>query len=159
MSKIAATEEQRFQVAASPEKAYAFFSQLEQLRGAMAGVERCEVLPDGHVHWVLKEQAGQGIRFQPDFVVAYQGNATDHVCCRSVKGNMGNDWDVWIQPRSDGSDIRYRETVEADLPITALMALLIKPLVVKELRRDVGLFLDRVREHLANGPNTPLENR
>ncbi len=149
MTKIAATEEQVFPVEASPAEIHAFFSQLDTLQKCMGGVERCEVLPDGRVHWVLEEKVGKGIRFQPDFVVAYDGNGSDHVCCRSVSGNMGNDWDVWIKPTASGSEVHYRETVEADLPITALLACLIRPLVVKELRRDVNGFLERVREHLA----------
>jgi len=151
MTKIAAIEEQVFEVAASPDEAYAFFSQLETLREATEGVECCEVLPGGRVHWVLEEKIGKGIRFQPDYIVAYDGNGTDHVCCRTVAGNMGNDWDVWIKPVPRGSEIRYRETVEADLPITALLACLIRPLVVRELRGDVNRFLDRARERLTRG--------
>jgi uncharacterized membrane protein len=150
MARIAAVEEKVFQVGASAETVYAFFSQVERLRQVMDGVERCEVLGDGRVHWVLEEKTGQGIRFQPDYVVAYEGNDTDHVQCRSLAGNMKNDWDVWIKPTPGGSQVSYRETVEADLPITALLALLIKPLVVKELRNDVNRFLDRVRQRLAN---------
>jgi carbon monoxide dehydrogenase subunit G len=149
VTKIAATEEKVFKVAASPEEVYTFFSELETLREAMTGVESCEVLPEGLVHWVLKEQVGKGIRFQPNYVVTYDGNGTDHVRCRSVAGNMDNDWDAWIKPVAEGSEIRYRETVAADLPITALLACLIKPMVVKELRRDVNTFLDRVRERLS----------
>jgi carbon monoxide dehydrogenase subunit G len=149
VTKIAATEEQVFQVAASPQEVYAFFSDVETLCATMTGVERYEVLPGGKVHWVLKEQAGQGIRFQPDYVVAYEGNGTDHVRCRSVEGNMKNDWDARIKPVRGGSEIHYREMVEADLPITRLLAMLIKPLVVKELRGEVSRFLDRVRERLA----------
>jgi uncharacterized membrane protein len=150
VTKIAATEEKVFRVAAGPEEVYAFFSQLETLREAMTGVECCDVLPEGLVHWVLKEQVGKGIRFQPNYVVTYEGNGVDHVCCRSVSGNMDNDWDAWITPTADGSEIRYREMVAADLPITALLACLIKPLVVKELRQDVNTFLARVRERLSS---------
>ena len=68
---------------------------------------------------------------------------------------MGNDGDVWIKPLPDGrSEIHYRESVEPDLPITPLMARLIKPLVARELRREIVHFLDRVRDHLSNS-NTP----
>ncbi len=102
MSKIATTEERQLEVAASPAEVYAFFSRLESLSEVMEGVERFEALPEGQVRWVLEEKVGQGIRFQPDYVVAYEGNGTDHVACRSVEGNMANDWDVWIKPGPPG---------------------------------------------------------
>jgi carbon monoxide dehydrogenase subunit G len=150
MAQIAATEEQVFNVPASPERVYAFFTALDQLRAATPGVERCEQLPDGRVRWVLEEKVDKGIRFRADYVVTYDGNGTDHARCRSVAGNMANDWDAWIKPAPGGSEVRYRETVAPDLPITAGLALLIRPLVARELRKDVNRFLDRVRERLAS---------
>jgi carbon monoxide dehydrogenase subunit G len=148
VTRIVATLEQTFQVGASPQKAYTFFSMLEKLRAATPGVERCEVFPEGRVHWVLEARVDKGIRFQPDFVVAYEGNGVDHVRCRFIEGNMADDWEAWIKPSPGGSEILYRETVAPDLPITAALALLIKPLIAKELRKDVTRFLDRVREEL-----------
>ena len=150
MTRIAATEEQVFNVAASPDRVYAFFADLDKVREITPGVERCERLTDGRVRWVLEEKIDKGIRFQADFVVAYDGNGTDHVHCRFVEGNMVNHWDAWIKPIAGGSEICYRETVAPELPITPVLALLIKPLVARELRNGVGRFLDRVREVLAN---------
>ena len=150
MTIIAATEEQVFNVAASPDRVYAFFSNVEKVREITPGVERCERLPDGRVRWVLEEKIDKGIRFQADFVVAYGGNGTDHVHCRFVEGNMVNQWDAWITPVPGGTEVRYRETVAPELPITPVLALLIKPLVARELRNGVNRFLDRVREVLAN---------
>lgn len=150
MAKITANEEQVFHVAASPDRVYAFFTDLDKIRDITPGVERCERLPDGRVRWVLEEKVDKGIRFQADFVVTYDGNGTDHVLCRFVDGNMVNDWDAWIKPIPGGTEIRYRETVAPELPITPVLALLIKPLVARELRNGVNRFLDRVREVLAN---------
>src|SRR5262245_3434494 len=150
MAKIAATEERVFQVPTTPERVYAFFTDLDQVREITPGVERCERLADGRVRWVLLEKVDKGIRFQADFVVAYDGNGTNHVRCRFVEGNMVNDWDAWITAVPGGAEVRYRETVAPELPITPVLALLIKPLVAKELRNGVNRFLDRVCEVLAN---------
>jgi hypothetical protein len=100
---------------------------------------------------VLGEKVDQGIRFRPDYVVAYDGDGVEHVRWRAVDGNMRNDGDVWIKPLPDGrSEIHYRESVEPELPITPLMARLIKPLVARELRREIVHFLERVRDLLSN---------
>lgn len=151
MFKISATEEHIFAVPADPEEVYAFFSEPQRLSRAMASVELCELLPDRKVRWVLEEKVDQGIRFRADYVVAFDGDGSGHVSWRSVEGNMRNDADVWIRPMpGGGSEIQYRESVEPDLPITPLMARLLKPLVARELRDEIRCFLDRVREQLSN---------
>lgn len=153
MARISASEEQVLRVQAGPERVYAFFSQPEELSRAMTSVERCERLPDGRVRWVLAEKVDKGIRFQADYVVTYDGDGAAHVGWQSVAGNMGNDGDVWIRGLpGGGSEIRYRERVEPDLPITPLMAGLIKPLVARELRGEIHQFLERVRDHFGAEP-------
>jgi len=150
MTKIAATEEQTFQVPASPEKVYAFFSQPEQVRQAMVGLEKCEFRSQNTVRWVLSEKVDQGIRFQADYVVTYEGDGAGNVRWHSIEGNMGGDGEVQIRPLVDGgTEVYYRETVEPDLPITSLMSRLLKPLVSRELRSDVNQFLERAREQLS----------
>ena len=151
MAKIAATEERVLNVQASLEKTYAFFSQAEQFRHAVAGVERCEILPDRKVRWVLEEKRDQGIRFQPDYTVVFDGDGSHYVSWRFVEGNMGDTGEVWLSPLPEGGcQVRYRQTVEPDLPITSLLARLIKPLVTRELRNDVVRFLERAQQHLSN---------
>jgi uncharacterized membrane protein len=145
MVRIAATEERVFQVQASPECVYAFFSRPEELSQAMASVERCERLPGNRVRWVLEEKVDKGIRFKADYIVVHEGDGKEHVGWRSVEGNMHNDGDVWITPLvGGGTEIRYRESVAPELPITALMARLIAPLVARELRGEINGFLERV---------------
>jgi uncharacterized membrane protein len=146
MVRIAATEERVFRVPASPERVYAFFSKPEELSRAMASVERCERLPGSRVRWVLEEKVDKGIRFKGDYVVVHVGDGQQHVCWRSVEGNLHNDGDVWIRPLAEGgTEIRYRESVEPELPITPLLARLITPLVARELRSEINGFLERVQ--------------
>ena len=151
MAKIATTEERVLCVTTSPQKAYAFFSQAEQLRQAIEGVERCELLADGRILWVLAEKRDQGIRFQPNYVMELEGDGVRYVSWRTVEGNLRDDGETWIDPLDEGGcRIRYRQTVEPDLPITPLMARLIKPLIARELRNDVSRFLERAQRLLSN---------
>jgi uncharacterized membrane protein len=150
MVRIAATEQRVLNVAASPEEVYAFFSSPETLARAMDSVERCERLPDNRVRWVLAEKVDKGIRFRGDYVVSFEGDGREHICWRSLAGNMRNDGDVWIKPRAGGgTEIQYREHVEPELPITPLLARLISPLVARELRGEINAFLSRVQERFA----------
>ena len=98
---------------------------------------------------MLEEKIDKGIRFRADYIVAYDGDGAEHVRWRSVSGNMRNDGDVWIAPLAGGgTQIRYRESVEPDLPITPLLARLITPLVARELRGEIGGFLERLGDYL-----------
>lgn len=154
MALISATEECVLTVTANPEEVYAFFSRPERLSQAMDSVERCEMLPGNRVRWVLQEKVDKGIRFQADYVVSFDGDGREHIGWQFVEGNMRNDGDVWIKPLPDGgTEIRYRECVEPDLPITPLTAKLIKPLVARELRGEIQRFLSRVTEHLSPQPS------
>ena len=117
MVRIAATEERVLNVPASPESVYAFFSRPEALSEAMGSVERCERLEGNRVRWLLEEKVDKGIRFRADYIVTFEGDGTEHVCWRSVEGNMRNDGDVWIKPLAGGgTEIHYRES----RPIPAL---------------------------------------
>jgi uncharacterized membrane protein len=152
MVRIAATEERVLSVPASPEQVYAFFSRPEELARAMGSVERCERLPMNRVRWVLAEKVDKGIRFKGDYVVVHEGDGQRHVCWRSVEGNMQNDGDVWLTPVArGGTEIRYRESVAPELPITPLMARLIAPLVARELRGEINGFLERVQGQFTAG--------
>src|SRR4051794_6193326 len=98
MVRIAATEERMLTVPASPETVYAFFSSPEKIGQAMGSVQRCELLPDNAVRWVLEEKVDKGIRFRADYVVAYEGDGSEHIRWRSVAGNMRNDGEVRLKP-------------------------------------------------------------
>jgi uncharacterized membrane protein len=149
--RIAATEERVLTVHASPATVYDFFSRPELLGQVMASVERCERLPGNAVRWVLKEKVDKGIRFQADYIVAYEGDGSGHLGWRSVEGNMRNDGDVWLKPlEGGGTEIRYCESVEPELPITPLLARLITPLVARELRGEINGFLERLRDFFAS---------
>ena len=120
----------------------------------MHGVERYELLPHRNVRWVLEEKIDKGIRFQADYVVVYDGDGAGRVTWRSLSGNMGNEGDVAILPAANGgSEIRYRERVEPDLPISSLMAKLIQPLVARIECGTTRRFLDRVEQQLSDFSN------
>jgi uncharacterized membrane protein len=135
-----------FRVPAAIEHVYEFFVEPAQLCELLDGVESIVPVGEGRVRWVLKEKVAKGIRFKGDYTVLYQGNNVDHVHWHSLEGNMGNEGDVWLTATAEGdTEIRYREMVESDLPITPILAKLIKPMVERELRAELEAFLTRVK--------------
>lgn len=153
MTRISVTEERSLDFSAAPEQVYAFFSRPKELSKAMDGIQSCELMADGKVRWILAESMDQGIRFQPDYVVAFSGDGVGRVDWVATEGNMGNEGWVEITPGSNGSShVAYHETIEPDLPITPLMARLIRPLVARELRQGLDKFLAQAENLLSNPP-------
>lgn len=146
MVRIAASGEWTFCVPASLPSVYDFFAEPAQLCALLDSVDSYAVLEAGRVRWILKEKVEKGIHFKGDYTVVYEGNGIDHVHWHGIEGNMGGEGDVWLSATPDGgTKIRYRETVAPDLPITALMARLMQPIVARELRTELETFLERVK--------------
>ena len=151
MVKVAVTEECVFQVNVEARRAYEFFSKPQLFRQAMDGVLRCEELEADQVHWLLEAQADQGIRFQPDYSVNYVCDGSQSVRWEPRGGNLRNEGQIRIVPRDTGGcEIHYCETVEPDLPISPLLMKLVKPLIIRELRRGLRRFVERAQHCLSN---------
>ncbi len=145
MTKIAATEERTLTVRAPLQDVYQFFSDPGLLKEVTADVERFERLEGNKARWILIEKVEKGVRYLADYTVQYNPEGGNRVTWRTIEGNLETDGEVVLRS-IDGSstEIRYRETVAPDLPISNLTAKLFKPIVAREVRKDIGKFLDRV---------------
>ncbi|HZN92573.1 MAG TPA: hypothetical protein VFB81_07700 [Myxococcales bacterium] len=147
MPKIAATEERTLRVRAPLKDVYQFFRDPGLLKEETADVERFERLEGDRAHWLLVEKVEKGLRYQASYTVEYHGNGSDHVTWRTTEGNLDSEGEVFLrQVDASSTEIKYRETVAPDLPITNLTAKIFKPIVAREVRKDIGKFLDRVEQ-------------
>jgi len=145
MTKIAAVEEMTLHVTAPLNDVYKFFIDPELINEETVDVHRFERFDDSTARWVLVEKVEKGIRYQADYTVEYQGNGSDEITWRTIGGNLEASGTVRLQKVTESeTEIRYRESVAPDLPITHLMAILFKPIVAREVRQGIGKFLDRV---------------
>ena len=69
----------------------------------MASVERCELLPGNRVRWVLQEKVDKGIRFKADYIVTYEGDGSEHVSWRSLRGTWGTTAMYGLNPWQAGA--------------------------------------------------------
>lgn len=154
MVKIFATEERTLRVRAPVSEVHDFFLDPQRLKEVTADVESFERIDERRARWVLVEKVEKGVRFHADYIVEYEGVGEDGVAWRSTSGNMDVDGEVKLRRvEPEGTEIHYRETVGPDLPITRLTAVLFKPIVARELRQDIGKFLDRVIDRLGGTPS------
>jgi len=151
MAKIDATEERTLLLKAPLAEVYRFFADPALLKEETADVERFEPLGEGKAHWVLTEKVEKGVRYQADYMIEYRGNGSDRVTWRTIEGNLDTEGEVLLRAIGESTtEVRFRERLAPDLPITALMAKIFKPIVAREVRKDIGKFLDRVAERFGN---------
>lgn len=148
MAQIEATETQTFEVKAPLKEVYAAFSDPEIIKQNFVGLEKAEVGEAGVVRWILKEKADKGIRFKGDYTVKYEGNGEDRVTWQSLEGNVGTRAEVLLTDLGSRVKIRYSETISPDLPIPKLMAKVFKPIVAREVRKDLTAYVDNVKRYL-----------
>jgi uncharacterized membrane protein len=145
MTKIAAVEERTLRVTSPLKDVYKFFIDPELIKEETADVHGFERVDGSTARFVLVEKVEKGIRYQADYTVEYKGNGSDEITWRTIRGNLEATGTVRMQKVTESiTEIQYRESVAPDLPITQLMAMLFKPIVAREVRKDIGKFLDRV---------------
>ncbi|TVR02093.1 MAG: hypothetical protein EA398_08665 [Deltaproteobacteria bacterium] len=142
MAWIEGTHEETRTIAAPEEKVLAWFADPAVFREAMAQVETAEEIRAGVYRWILQEKNEKGIRFRPDYTVAYQRDGNT-VTWHPEGGNMKSSGRCAVRRIDDArSEIQYRETIAVDLPIPRLMAKVFSPIVAREIRGGVVEYLD-----------------
>jgi uncharacterized membrane protein len=149
MAKIEATETQTFEVKAPLEAVYKAFSDLEIIKENFVGLERAEFSEGNVARWILKEKVDKGLRFKGDYTLKYDGNGKDRITWRSIAGNIDNDAEVVLTQVGSSVRVFYRETIAPDLPIPGLMARVFKPIVAREVRKDLVKYAESVKSYLA----------
>ncbi len=150
MARIEATQTALFEVPASLEEAYSAFAEPEIVKSSIIGLDRYEILDNGDARWILKEKAEKGLRFRGDYTVRYGGNGADKVNWYTVAGNIDTRGEVVLTRLSSGVRIDYRETLAPDLPIPRLMAKVFKPIVAREVRKDIDAYIENVKRYLTS---------
>ncbi len=148
MPKIPATESQTFEVKAPMETVYATFADPEIVKENFVGLERAEMKGNGEVRWILEEKVDKGIRFRGDYTVRYEGNGKDRIRWHTLAGNIDSEAEVALTEIPSGVRVRYRETIAPDLPIPRLMAKIFRPIVAREVRKDLVKYVENVKRYL-----------
>ena len=148
MAKIPATETQTFEVNAPIERVYEAFVNPEIVKENFVGLESAEFVEKDEVRWHVKEKVDKGMRFKGDYTVKYEGNGKDRVWWRSTAGNIETNAEVTLTQLPNGVRVVYRETLTPDLPIPKLMAKIFKPLVAREVRKDLTRYAENVKRYL-----------
>lgn len=121
----------------------AHFGDLETIIANSADVETATVDGDT-IHYVLKMQDHGLVQFQGDYKVTYTPTADGLTWQPTGEGNTKQSGSVIFRAVGDGTELEFSETLSINLPIPAVMAPMIKPMVGKMLAGELKGFLDRM---------------
>jgi uncharacterized membrane protein len=151
MARVEASYSEVFVVQQPVSEVFQCLLELETLARLTPSVETFEVLGERIARYVLEARSDGGDTFQPDYTLVYADNGADAVSWHAVSGNMGIQGTIQLTPHSLGAtECRYFETIAPELPITKLTAAIFKPLVARELRKDIGRFVANLKRHFGD---------
>lgn len=147
--RIPATSVVTFIIEAPIGSVYSFFSDPDKLNTVTSDVLFYRRIDGETGEWRLAEKNSHGIRFQACFTTRYRGNGRDTVEWTTLAGNLACSGQARLRAAGPlRTEVRYREVIAPDIPVTRTMAFLIRGVVERESREETQAFLNRVKASL-----------
>lgn len=149
MSWVEGTEKQSLVIDAPMAAVVSFFADPAQLRVCLTQVELAEEIEPNVWKWTLREKNEKGLKFQGIYTVRYTRQSDSKVVWETVDAQtMRAEGSVVCRALGNKTEIDYEETIATDLPIPKLAAKVFRPIVAREIRKDVGSYLELAKKHL-----------
>lgn len=147
MPRFAGTESRVFTIRAPFDKVVGTMTEPDKFRAYFLDLVRFEKVNDTTWRWVLEEKNEKGVRFQGDYTVKYSWDGKRELTWETV--NPGNMTSVgratFVKEGETATRVDYTETIECDMDVNRILAVVIKPIVNREIAKGVGGYLDAVK--------------
>lgn len=141
MTRIRATLEETFHVAAPPATVRDHFANLDAISRAIETGDRFEQLGDGQLLVVGKTQRHGSFVFEPRYVVRYAVEQDDVLWHTVGEGNVGSEGSAQFRPAPNGTRIHYRHAMHIDVPLDGLLARVLARVAAPILRRSIRQYV------------------
>jgi len=149
MAWVSGSAKRVFQIRAPMAQVYEFLTTPDQIVEALKDLERKELLDPATARFLYKERTERGVTFRPDTTVRYSGNGTDQVQWGphgDAPRTLTCSGSAQLRALGGGvTEVTYEENSSTDLPIPKLLAKVFKPILAREIKKDVYAYLDRVK--------------
>ncbi len=142
MAWMEGSHEETRELPLSAEAAAAYFADPEKIAAATKSAERIDV-EGATIHYVLQEEDHGVVKFKPDYRSTYTLEGTT-VSWEPSGGNIEQKGRATFTPSGDGCTMHYTETMRLDLPISNMMAPMVRPLLGPVLKKEIQSYLDRM---------------
>jgi len=150
MHEINLAYEVEHTIAAPLAEVFAFFSDMNNFRTCTTDVVDFEVLNKQTSKWRLETKKDLGMRFTPEYTLRYDYEPENTVSWRSIDGNVQIDATLKLSLIDNcTTHVIVREEVSFTLPVSAIMAKIVKTVATIETRKDMLDVLKMAGNQLA----------
>lgn len=151
MQEIKLAYEVEHTIAAPQSEVLAFFSNIHNFRACTADVVDFEVVDEQTSKWRLETKKELGMCFTPKYTLRYEYELDNVVRWRSIDGNVRIDAMLKLMSiDNQNTHIMVREEVSFMLPISAIMAKIVKTVAAIETRKGMLDVLKIAGKRLAS---------
>lgn len=144
MAKLSGQVTDVFRSPADVEATRTHFMNLQAIADATDALDRSELLGGGKLRMVLQEQNHGVYKVSPSYVVHYRAEGDD-VVWSTVEGNMVSEGRARFTARGDGgTDVHYSHRIELDMPVGALVAKMLQPIVSRMVEPNIRDFVAKL---------------
>lgn len=156
MQEIKLAYDVQHTIAAPLATVFAFFSDMHNIHDCTADVVYFEVLDKRTAKWRLETKQELGIRFTPEYTLRYDYEPDNAITWRSVDGNVRIDAALRLSSIDKHvTHIVAREEVAFALPVSAIMANIVKVVALVETRNGMLSMLKIAGKRLIS--NTQID--
>jgi len=140
----------RFTTPVGYEAARDHFASLEQIIAQSADVEQAEVVDQGTISFLLKEQNHGITTFQGRYTCRYT-LADEHTLVWQTVGeghNMTSEGRATFQAEGELCAVDYTEKLGLDLDVPAMVVPMLKPVIRQVLAAEMAKYVERMTEAL-----------
>jgi len=157
MQEIKLSYEVQHTIGAPLAEVYTFFSDMHNLRDCTADVVDFEEVDKQTSKWRLETKRELGMQFTPEYTLRYDYEPNSEVSWRSIDGNVCIDAKLKLVSMDEQvTHVTVREDVSFKLPVSAIMAKIVKTVALIETRKGMLDVLKIAGKRLSN--NTQLDS-
>lgn len=152
MARFAGEVRETFSLPVPAETAAAHFADLETIAANYVGLERHEILGDGHIRFVLEAQSDKGITYQGRYDCRYTLDTPTRLTWATTSNdNMWSTGHATFRDAGDGCRVDYYQKIESEIPVPRLLAKVVKPIVNRKIAEGVREYIGRMKAALPRG--------
>lgn len=145
-------------ITAPPAVVFAFLSDMRNIHACTADSEYFEVLDNRTAKWRLRTKQEMGILFTPEYTLRYDHDPDNAITWRSIDGNVRIDAVLRLSAIDDHfTHIAVHEEVAFTLPVSAIMAKIVKTVAVVETRNGMLSVLKTAGKRLTGNAQIDID--
>ena len=149
MAHFSVRHQEIFFVSKPPALVKAHFANLETIAAHFGVIDHYEILAPDTLKVTLPPQKMRNTSFTGVYVSVYTQPSEAVLKWEDGEGaNLNSRGEIHFLPKGAGTEVRYDQTVELEMPVPKLVAKMIGPMVKHKVKSGITGYIERMRASL-----------